>query len=116
PRVVSDRARREGPRSGYVGTEAFLSLVDPREAPYADELRQLAVRVRCTNRDLPMFMPVGQSHGELTLTASAPVEAIDVVAGPSRPQSAMREGPVAWRLLGLLSLNYVSLLGDDPEQ
>ena len=116
PRVISDRARREGPRSGYVGTEAFLSLVDPREAPYADELRQLAVRVRCTNRDLPMFMPVGQSHGELTLTASAPVEAIDVVAGPSRPQSAMREGPVAWRLLGLLSLNYLSLLDDDPER
>ena len=32
------------------------------------------------------------------------------VAGPSRPHSALREGGVAWRLINLLSLNYLSLL------
>ena len=36
PRLLSDAAAREGPRSGYVGTEVFLSLVDPREAPYRE--------------------------------------------------------------------------------
>ena len=92
PRLPSDRGKREGPRSGYVGTETFLSLVDSREVPFRGALRQLAVQVRCTNRDLPLFMPTGQAQGELTLNASAPIEAIHIAAGPSRPQSAMREG------------------------
>jgi type VI secretion system protein ImpG len=116
PRLATDRTRREGQRSAYVGTEVFISLVDPREAPYRQNLRQLSTRVRCTNRDLPMFMPVGQDHGELTLTTNAPVQAVHVAAGPSRPQSAMREGGVAWRLLGLLSLNYLSLLNEEPSK
>ena len=115
PRLPSDRGKREGPRSGYVGTETFLSLVDSREVPYRGALRQLAVQVRCTNRDLPLFMPTGQAQGELMLNASAPIESIHIAAGPSRPQSAMKEGGIAWRLLGLLSLNYLSLLESDPE-
>ncbi|HEX7439697.1 MAG TPA: type VI secretion system baseplate subunit TssF, partial [Caldimonas sp.] len=116
PRLPSDRARRDGPRSGYVATELFLSLVDSREAPYRGNLRQLSARTRCTNRDLPLFMPVGTAQGALSFGGGAPVEAIEIVAGPSRPQSAMREGAIAWRLLGLLSLNYLSLLDSDPER
>jgi type VI secretion system protein ImpG len=115
PRLPSDRAKREGPRSGYVGTETFLSLVDSRERPVSGTLRQLAVQLRCTNRDLPLFMPTGQAGGELILNASAPIDTIQISAGPSRPQSAMREGGIAWRLIGLLSLNYLSLLDSDPE-
>ena len=32
PRLPSEAARREGPRSGYIGSEVFVSLVDPEEA------------------------------------------------------------------------------------
>lgn len=116
PRLASDRSKREGPRSAYVGSEVFLSLVDLQRAPYRAELRQLAAKVRCTNRDLPLFMPVGRDHGGLTLETRAPVAHIGVVAGPSRPCSATREGPLAWRLLSLLSLNYLSLVDEDPER
>ena len=115
PRLPSDRGKREGPRSGYVGTEVFLSLVDSRELPYRSVIRQLGVQIRCTNRDLPLFMPTGQAQGELSLNLTAPIQSIHIAAGPSRPQSAMREGAIAWRLLGLLSLNYISLLDSDPE-
>ena len=116
PRLASDRAKREGPRSGYVGSEVYLSLVDLQRAPYRADLRQLAAKVRCTNRDLPLFMPTGRDHGGLTLETRAPVESVGVVAGPSRPCSAVREGPMAWRLLSLLSLNYLSLVDEDPER
>jgi len=116
PRLPSDRGKREGPRSGYVGTEVFLSLVDHRELAYRSVIRQLGAQIRCTNRDLPLFMPTGQSHGELSLNLTAPIQSIHIVSGPSRPQSAMREGAIAWRLLGLLSLNYISLLDSDPEK
>jgi type VI secretion system protein ImpG len=116
PRLASDRAKREGPRSAYVGSEVFLALVDLQRAPYRNDLRQLAAKVRCTNRDLPLFMPTGRDHGGLTLETRAPVDAITVVAGPSRPASATREGPLAWRLLSLLSLNYLSLVDEDAER
>lgn len=116
PRLTSDRAKREGPRSAYVGSEVFLSLVDLQRAPYRTELRQLGAQLRCTNRDLPLFIPTGRDHGGLTLGSRAPVEGIHIVAGPSRPRSATREGPLAWRLLSQLSLNYLSLVDEDPER
>jgi len=116
PRLVSERGKREGPRSAYVGSEVFLSLVDLQRAPYRQELRQLAAQVRCTNRDLPMFMPAGSADGGLSLESRAPVQSVGIVAGPSRPVSALREGPLAWRLLSLLSLNYLSLVNEDAER
>jgi type VI secretion system protein ImpG len=115
PRLQSDRSRREGPRSAYVGTEVFISLVDGQQSPFQRPLAQLAAKIRVTNRDLPLFMPVGLGQGELLLNSSAPLETVQVLAGPSRPQTAMREGAMAWRLLNLLSLNYLSLRDADGE-
>ena len=108
PRVVSEKARRDGPRSGYIGSEVFVSLVDPLDAPYGESLRQVALQTRCTNRDLPIFMP--STGGEFTIDSGVPLQSVKLVAGPSRPHTALREGGVAWRLLNLLSLNYLSLL------
>ncbi len=110
PRLMSEAARRDGPRSGYTGSEVFVSLVDPNDAPFADTLQQVALQTRCTNRDLPLFMPSSGTQGEFKLDAGIPAQSVRVIAGPSRPHTALREGGVAWRLLNLLSLNYLSLL------
>lgn len=95
PRLMSAIQQRDGPRSSYLGTEVFLSVVDASEAPFSADLRQIAVRALCTNRDLPILMPVGQQGGDLTLGTPAPVREISVIKGPSRPLSALREGNVA---------------------
>lgn len=113
PRLISEKARRNGPRSGYVGSEVFVSLVDPQDAPLPLALRQVALQVMCTNRDLPVFIPATGAAGEFTLDAGLPLESVRAVAGPTRPQSALREEGVAWRLLSLLSLNYLSLMDAD---
>jgi type VI secretion system protein ImpG len=113
PRLVSEQSRREGPRSGYIGTEVFLSLVDTEDAPVAHTLRQLGVQTRCTNRDLPVFLMAGGATSAFTLEAGIPVGEVRAVAGPSRPYSGLREGGVAWRMINLLSLNYMSLLDTD---
>jgi type VI secretion system protein ImpG len=113
PRLMSETARREGPRSGYVGSEVFVSLVDPDDAPFTEGLRQLALQTRCTNRDLPLFMPGSSGRADYTMDAGLPLVGVKAVAGPSRPHTALREGGVAWRLLNLLSLNYLSLLDTD---
>jgi type VI secretion system protein ImpG len=110
PRVASQRQRRDGPRSSYVGGEVFLSLVDGREAPYASSLRQLGMRLLCSNRDLPLHMPVGKGSTDLMLDTDAPVRSIRCVAGPTRPRAAMAEGQAAWKLVSHLQLNYLSLL------
>ena len=110
PRLPSEQARREGPRSGYIGSEVFLSLVDPEDAPVPHGLRQLAVQTRCTNRDLPIFLLAGGTTSSFSIETGMPVAAVRIVAGPSRPYSALREGGIAWRLINLLSLNYLSLL------
>lgn len=110
PRLMSESARRDGPRSGYIGSEVFVSLVDPSDTPYSENLRQLALQTRCTNRDLPVFMPGSSSQGEYTMSTGIPLVKVKAMAGPSRPHTALREGGVGWRLLNLLSLNYLSLL------
>lgn len=116
PRLLSQHQQREGPRTSYIGTEVYLSVVDAHEAPFPAELRQLGVRALCTNRDLPVLMPVGAPKGDLTLTQTAPVKMIQVIKGPSRPISAMRESNLSWKLINQLSLNHLSLTDTDAEQ
>jgi type VI secretion system protein ImpG len=115
-RVLSQRQRRDGPRSSYIGSETFIAIVDAGRAPYSSDLRQLGLTVWCTNRDLPLSMPLGNGKTDFILDAGAPVLAVRCVAGPSQPQPSFAEGSAAWRLLNHLSLNYLSLLDTDPVQ
>lgn len=109
-RSLSARQRRDGPRSSYIGSEAYISIVDAAEAPYSAGLRQLGLNVWCTNRDLPLAMPLGVGKTDFVLDSGAPVTALRCLAGPSAPLPSFAEGAVAWRLLNQLSLNYLSLL------
>jgi type VI secretion system protein ImpG len=110
PRVLSARQRARGARSSYVGSEVFLSLVDPDEGPYRSSLRQLAVETWCTNRDLPLHLSLGQGRTDFTLDTGAPVEAIRCLAGPTPPRPSHAHGDTSWRLISQLSLNYLSLV------
>ncbi|MEW9898553.1 type VI secretion system baseplate subunit TssF [Chitinivorax sp. PXF-14] len=116
PRVPSEKQRRTGFRTSYVGSEVYLSLVDPAEAPYRGDLRQLAVSTLCTNRDLPLIMPQGTDRSDFSLDIAAPVDAIRTLKGPSRPASPLALGAVSWRFLSQLSLNYLSLMDAGPEE
>lgn len=109
PRVLSSEQRRSGTRSTYMGSETFISLVDGQQAPYRHDLRQLGISALCTNRDLALFMSVGDGRSDFTLADSAPVAAVRCLAGPSRPQASHAHDNQAWRLISQLSLNYLSL-------
>lgn len=115
-RQVSQRQRRDGPRSSYLGSETFIAIVDAAEAPYSADLRQLGLSVLCTNRDLPLAMAVGVGKTDFLLDEGAPVVSVRCLAGPSQPRPSFAEGDMAWRLLNQLSLNYLSLLDTDPQQ
>lgn len=115
-RVLSSKQRREGVRSSYIGSEVFISLVDSAQAPYSPQLNQLGLDTLCTNRDLPLTMPVGLGSTDFSLQISAPVDSIRCIAGPTRPLAAAYDGDSVWRLINHLSLNYLSLTDSDAKQ
>jgi type VI secretion system protein ImpG len=115
-RRLSPAQRRKGPRTSYIGSEVFISLVDAEQAPFSSSLKQLGLQLLCTNRDLPLQMPAGVGQSDFSLQAGAPVESIRCLAGPTRPRPSNAHGETAWRLISHLSLNYLSLINNDREE
>lgn len=115
PRTLSTRERQFGTRSTYTGAEVYLSIVDSTAAPFAPDVRQLGVETLCTNRDLPLRMPVGRGRTDFTMEQGAPVDSVRCIAGPTGPKPSFAEGEFAWRVISHLSLNYMSL-ADSAEE
>ncbi|MGG1944083.1 type VI secretion system baseplate subunit TssF [Trinickia sp. NRRL B-1857] len=111
PRLLSSSERMRGARSRYAGTEVFAALVTPNEAPYRADLRQLGADVLCTNRDLPLSMPVGVGATDFTGDSELQaVEHIRCLAGPTAPRPALAEPANLWHLLDMLSTSRLPLL------
>ncbi len=114
-RARSERERRYGARSRYLGSEVSIALVDAQQAPFSGKLRQLGLDLLCTNRDLPLSMPVGVGSTDFTFGADLPATSVRCLSGPSEPRPIFAEGAAAWRFVNLLSLNYLSLVDSDPD-
>lgn len=115
PRRPTERELRDGARSRYMGSDVHIALVDMHDAPIGGHLQQLGVDALCTNRDLPLSMPVGVGATDFLFDDELPVRSVRCVAGPSEPRPGMGDGAAAWRLLNHLSLNYRSLLDDGAD-
>jgi type VI secretion system protein ImpG len=109
-RRLSSGQKERGARSSYLGSETYISIVDSNHAPYQTSLRQLGVHGVCTNRDLPLHMPLGRTSTDFTLETGAPVESVRCIAGPTKPRPTAAQGETTWRLINHLSLNYLSLV------
>jgi type VI secretion system protein ImpG len=114
--LPSSRQKRRGGRSHYLGTEVFVNLVDSRGELARTRLKQLGLKVLCTNRDLPIHMSTGQPNGDFQLGTGAPLQSIQCIAGPTRPRPTPPAGDTSWRLISHLTLNYLSLLERDDDQ
>lgn len=115
PRMQSARQQENGHRTSYIGSEVYLSLVDPQQAPWRGSLRQLGVRAMCSNRDLPLLLPVGGEH-DFDNAEGLPTRAIRHVRGPSRPVTPVAAQGLAWRAIDHLSLNYLSLVDSGAQE
>lgn len=107
-RQRTERERLRGLRTAYLGSEVYVSLVDRAEAPYGEDLRQLSVAALCTNRDLPMLLSSG-ARDVFHLLDGGPVVSVLTPVPPTRPQPTLAQGDAAWRMIGHLSLNYLSI-------
>ncbi|WP_034948205.1 type VI secretion system baseplate subunit TssF [Erwinia oleae] len=115
PRTLSEHARRYGTRTGYVGSEVFLSLVDERQSPWRDDLRHLTAEVMCTSRDLPLML-LQQDQGHFMMADSIPVGQLTLRKGPTPPRPALAENMATWRLISHLQMNYLSLMDSEDGQ
>ena len=111
-RQRTEREKLKGARTTYLGSESWLSLVDPSQAPYSGRIQQLAVEAHVTNRDLPLLLGTG-ARGQFQLPDGGPVTGIRIPVSPTRPRPTLAQGDAAWRLIGHLSLNYLSLADTD---
>ncbi|HYY30963.1 MAG TPA: type VI secretion system baseplate subunit TssF [Chthoniobacterales bacterium] len=116
PRVLTAKEKKFGAISSYAGSEVFISLVDAKAAPYKRQLSQLNISARCTNRHLPIQLPISVGDTDLATELYSPVSSIRWVAMPTVPVASTAEGDPAWRTISHLSLNYLSLLDSQDGQ
>ncbi len=115
PRLLSVRQQQLGTRAGYVGSEAYISIVDSAQRHFNGDIRQIEAQALCTNRDLPIQLVVGQGRTDFVVEGGAPVESVRCISGPSYPRQSPAFGDTAWKLISHLSLNYLSLVERSPE-
>ena len=116
-RVMRQRTEREklqGVRTGYLGSDLYVMLVDANQAPYGDNLEQLSARGLVTNRDLPLLIPKGASD-IFYLSDGGPVDMVGAIVHPNRPKPILAQGDSSWKLISHLSLNYLSITDDNRE-
>jgi type VI secretion system protein ImpG len=92
--------------------------VDRKNAPYSEELQVLSVEATCTNRDLPLQLPIGLGATDFSLEVGAPVNSVRCITGPTPPKSSLAHAPgeMIWKLLSHLGLNYLSITGEGPDR
>ena len=109
--------RRSAEKAGGTldhGTEVYVSLVDLQFAPSAPANWTLDVETTCLNRDLPGRLPFGGDQPRLQIREGAGLVArINCLTPPTRTLRPSLKRGTLWRLISHLSLNHLSLVGDD---
>lgn len=112
PRLTTGREKREGPSSRYLGSEVYVSLVDGHNAPYRQDIDSLSIKVLCSNRHLPLSMPLEGRDTDLLPDAGLAVASVRWLVPPTSPMDSLASGSDSWRFISHLSLNYLSLVDD----
>ena len=118
PRRRSNEERRYGTPVNYVGTELFLTLVEPGGLDEERPVAELSIRALCTNRHLTEHMRSSATTWRLIEASETEVKCL---AGPSPPRGPVAApvrsryenanlGTIAWRLINMLSLNHLGLV------
>lgn len=109
--LPSERRVLQGGRSLYLGCDIYVALNWPDYRLRTERgLTQLGVLALCSNRDLPLLLPIGQGQSDLHSTEVLPLHSIRFLAGPTTPQTPVGNGRSAWQLIQHFSLNFLGLI------
>jgi type VI secretion system protein ImpG len=113
PRRLSTKEQRVRRRTDYVGTETWISLTAPGDPTRLDDVHELAVRALVSNRELPELLTFrGDKHFVVT---GVPARAVTVLRAPTRPRPPLGLGDAAWRVIGHMTPNYLTLAPEDHD-
>jgi type VI secretion system protein ImpG len=102
--------RQPAVRKDMSGSEMTLRLVDLDFEPAEPPAQTIFAHTLCTNRRLAEQVPEGAL---LQIEEAAPAAQIVCLTKPSVPLDSPLGGATLWRLISHLSLNYLSLSGDE---
>ncbi|HJO94749.1 MAG TPA: type VI secretion system baseplate subunit TssF [Victivallales bacterium] len=115
-RTITENEQENGTRSNYIGTETYISLVDQDEAPYNGNLAEIEIKALCSNRDLPLLIPQGNSGDtDFTFDSNLPVSKIKFLHGPTSPNCDHLFTSL-WEIINHVSLNYMTLQDESGEK
>jgi type VI secretion system protein ImpG len=98
-------------------TDVSLSFVDQRGETIYPDFPSVAADLTCFNGSLPSQLSIGSEQGDLDLEGGgAPVKNILALMHPTQPIQPPLDGTLHWRLVSQLSLNYLSLVGEDQAE
>lgn len=108
---------RRHPSSWLPGsaTDVSLAFVDLEGKTIYPEFPSVAAQLTCFNGSLPSQLSIGREEGDLDLEGGgAPIRGTIALMHPTAPIQPPLDGTLHWRLVSQLSLNYLSLVGEDP--
>lgn len=96
------------------GDDVFLTIADLKAQLLAEDTTVVGTSVLATNRDLPARLPFG--GGRPYLETSGRINGLAGVTALTKPTPTRRPARGAsahWKLIGQLSLNYLTLVGNE---
>lgn len=97
-------------RADLPGTDVLLSFVDTEFNPTRPPADTVFAHVLCTNRRLAEALPAG---APLQVEVAAPLTRLTALHTPTEQMEPPVGAAALWRLVSQLSLNHLSLFGDD---
>lgn len=102
--------RRQSSKANDKGTDVYLNLIDLGFRPVHPAEATLAVRITCTNRQIPALLQRFADQLRLELEGAAPLAALRCLRRPTVPiQPPLKRG-AHWRLISQLALNHLSIV------
>ncbi len=118
-RRLTAQEKRFGQIQGYSGTETMISIYEPGHLESNERVKRLQIKLLCSNRHLPQYLPISQGGADFRMNDDTSLP-LRCVAGPTKPRESVASldkdgphrttaGPVHWRLISFLSLNFLGL-------
>lgn len=95
------------------GDDVFLTVADLHGQLLEDDTSVVHAKVLANNRDLPARLPFGGGRPSLSVSGSVNgLAGVSALSKPTPTRRPDRRRAINWKLIGQLSLNYLSLVGD----
>lgn len=96
-------------------SDVFIAFSNMKGERVLPERGCVNLELTCSNRNLPSRLPFGNPDGDFQLEGGRPIKKIVALVKPTDNIEPPARTSLLWRLVSHLSLNYLSLAGDDPD-